>query len=335
MMAFSRYIQTIDTHTMGEPTRVVINGMPKIGGRTIFEKKQYLAENLDSMRKFLMNEPRGHQDMFGAILLPPCIDSCDLGVIFMDSGGYLNMCGHGTIAAISVAIHIGLIEKKEKIRLDAPAGVIECRVSYKNEKIHEVIFLNVPSFLIAEDVKVQVENIGEVTLDIAFGGSIFGIVDASRFGLELKIDEQLQLSNIGTAIKKAINEQYTFCHPVNKQINKVDLVEFSLKQGNNYYRNTVVFGRGQIDRSPCGTGTSAKMAILHKKGKLELGQKFVHESIINSTFTGRIVGETTVEEYSAVIPEISGKAWITSFNQFVLEDSDPYVEGFCLASGGK
>ena len=326
MVVAQDFIRTIDAHTMGEAARIVVDGLPEIPGRTMMEKKQYMQDHLDSVRKLLMHEPRGHLNMFGAILTEPCEASCDLGVIFMDSGGYLNMCGHGTIATVTIAIDQGLIEKKDRLLLDTPSGTVTCEVLYENGKVKEVSFINVPSFVYLRNVSVSTEAFGEIPMDIAFGGSFFSIVDASRFGLQLTIDEQDKLTELGMAIRQAANEQLTIEHPEIPEINTVDLVEFSLKKSSNHYRNTVIFGDGQVDRSPCGTGTCAKLATLD----LEENEEIIQESIIGSQFKGVIVGKTNFGDYEAIIPKITGSAWMTGMHQFTLDETDPFSEGFLL-----
>ncbi|MEK4031347.1 proline racemase family protein [Pseudobacillus sp. FSL P4-0506] len=320
------FIETIDAHAMGEAARIVVRGMPEIQGQTMMEKKQHVQAEMDNIRKLLMHEPRGHLNMFGAILTQPCHPECDLGVLFMDSGGYLNMCGHGTIASITVAINTGLIEKKEKIFLDTPSGVVECYVTYENSKVKEVSFINVPAFLLEKDIKILIKNAGWITVDIAFGGSFFAIVDAEQFNLKLNIEEQDKIAALGTTIREAANQQLTIKHPEIPEINTVDLVEFSLQLGKNHYKNTVVFGDGQIDRSPCGTGTCAKLSTLN----LKPGEQIIQESIIDSQFKGTVVDYTKVGNYKAIIPKITGSAWITGFHKFSLEATDPYTEGFLL-----
>ncbi|WP_289140423.1 proline racemase family protein [uncultured Brevibacillus sp.] len=332
MIQLSHYIQTVDSHTMGEPTRIVTGGAPRIFGKTMMDKKRDMETRLDWLRKLLMNEPRGHRDMFGAILTDPCDDECDLGVIFMDSKGYLNMCGHGTIGTVTTAINLGIIPAKPTVKLDTPAGIITCRVEMDNHSVKRVAFTNVPSFVFHQGVQIEVKEIGTVSMQVAFGGSIFGIVDAQPLGLKLEREEQQTIISLGMAIKEAANEQLLFEHPLLPEINSIDLIEFSLPslhQGIDY-RNAVVFGSGQLDRSPCGTGTCAKMAVLHNTGKLDIGQSFFHESVINSTFEGRILGTVKVGPHSGIIPEIIGSAWITGMHQFVIEKADPFHEGFIM-----
>ncbi len=326
MVQFEDYIHTIDAHTMGEAARIVVNGIPKIHGETMLQKKVYMQNKMDNIRKLLMHEPRGHLNMFGAILTEPYNSTCDLGVLFMDSHGYLNMCGHGTIATTTIAINQGLIPKKDIVLLDTPSGVVKCKVSYEADRVKEISFINVPSFLLKQDVSVSVEGIGPVNLDVAFGGSFFAIVDATEFDLELNIEEQDKIAEIGVAIKKAANEQLKIEHPEIPEINQIDLVEFSLQVGDNHYKNTVVFGDGQIDRSPCGTGTCAKLATLN----LEKGEQIIQESIIGSKFKGTIIDFKNIQNIKAIIPNISGSAWMTGIHRFSLDAADPYKEGFLL-----
>ena len=326
MVKLENYIRTIDAHTMGEAARIVVDGIPTIHGETMMQKKQYMQSEMDYIRKLLMHEPRGHLNMFGAILTKPFHSECDLGVLFMDSGGYLNMCGHGTIAAVTVAIDQGIITKKDIVHLDTPSGVVKCFVAYENEKVKEVSFINVPAFIFKKNVSVLVKDVGDVTVDIAFGGSFFAIVDAAQFNLKLTIEEQDKIADLGVKIRKAVNEQLEIAHPEIPDITTVDLVEFSSKVKENHYRNTVVFGDGQIDRSPCGTGTCAKLATLD----LEIGEQIIQESIIGSKFKGSIVEFTEVQDTQAIIPKITGAAWITGIHQFSLDATDPYEEGFLL-----
>jgi proline racemase len=334
-MKFSRYIHAIDSHTMGEPTRVVVGGVPNIPGKTLPEKKAYLEKHMDYLRRAIMHEPRGHNDMFGSILVQPVSDEADIGIIFMDGGGYLNMCGHGTIGASTIAIESGMVPKVEpytELTLEAPAGLIRVKAAIENGRVKEVSFRNVPAFLYKEDVKINVPEIGEITLDIAFGGSFFAIVDAKQLGIKITPENATKLKDIGLKIRDIVNKEIKVQHPTLDHIKTVDLVEIYDEPTNPEatLKNVVVFGEGQIDRSPCGTGTSAKMATLFAKGKLKEGELFVYESIIGTMFKGRVVGTTKVGDFDAVIPEITGSAYITGFNTFVIDEDDPMKYGFCL-----
>lgn len=334
-MRFSKSIHAIDSHTMGEATRVVIGGIPNIPGKTMPEKKAYLENNMDYIRTAIMHEPRGHNDMFGSIITQPISDEADLGIIFMDGGGYLNMCGHGTIGATTVAVETGMVPMVEpvtELTLEAPAGLIRARAHIENKKVKEVSFVNVPSFLYKQDVKIQVPELGEIVLDISFGGSFFAILDAKQLGLKITPENASKLKEIGLKIRDIVNKEVEIKHPTLKHIKTVDLVEIYDEPINPSatLKNVVIFGQGQVDRSPCGTGTSAKMATLFAKGKLKEGEPFVYESILGTLFKGRIVGTTKVGEFDAVIPEITGSAYITGFNNFVIDDDDPVKYGFVL-----
>ena len=334
-MKFSRSIHAVDSHTMGEPTRVVVGGVPQIPGKTMPEKKKYLEDHLDYLRTAIMLEPRGHNDMFGSIMTAACSPEADFGIIFMDGGGYLNMCGHGSIGAATVAVETGIVPMKEPVTevvMEAPAGIIRAKVQVKNEKVQEVSIVNVPAFLYKADQQIDLPGYGKITFDISFGGSFFAIVPAKQLNIKLLPENADKLKVLGIQIRDIINKEIKIQHPVLEHIKTVDLVEFFDETDNPKanLRNVVVFGQGQVDRSPCGTGTSAKLATLHAKGKLKQGEKFVYESIASTLFTGEIVGTTKVGDYDAVIPQITGSAYITGFCQYVIDEDDPVKHGFRL-----
>lgn len=335
-MKVIKSIQAIDSHTMGEPTRIVVGGVPLIPGKTMPEKKAYLEEHMDNLRTAIMLEPRGHKDMFGSIITQPTREDADLGIIFMDGGGYLNMCGHGSIGAATVAVETGMVEVTEpytKIILEAPAGLIKAKVKVKDGKAVETSIENVPSFLYKKDIEIELPDIGKILVDISFGGSFFVLVKASDLGVDIDPKNATKLSQIGLKIRDIINSTIKIEHPILKHINKVDLVEIygPAKSTEATLQNVVVFGDGQIDRSPCGTGTSAKMAALYAKGLLKKGEEFVYESILGTMFKGRVLNDTKIGEYSGITPEITASAYITGFNHFVIDDSDPVKFGFKLA----
>ena len=328
-------IVAVDSHTMGEPTRIVIGGIPAIKGETMAEKKNYLEENMDDIRTALMLEPRGHDDMFGSIMTQPTHKDADLGIIFMDGGGYLNMCGHGTIGAVTVAIEMGMvpvIEPITEVVLETPAGLVRARAKVSNNIVEEVSFENVPSFLYKKDVKLHLPNIGEVSVDIAFGGSFFAIINAAELKLKVNKENTSSLINLGLAIREKLNNEIKVVHPEKDHIRTIDLVEIYDKPSHPSadFKNAVIFGNGQIDRSPCGTGTCAKMATLYSKGFLQLNTPFVYESIIGTLFKGRLLREVKVGEYDAVVPEITGKAFITGVQQFMIDPRDPLKHGFSI-----
>lgn len=323
---------TVDSHTMGEPTRVVLDGFPELEGESMMERKKFLETHYDNYRTALMLEPRGHKDMFGAIVTKPIHQEADLGVIFMDSGGYLNMCGHGSIGTATIAVETGLVKVVEPythVVLDAPAGIIRTHVKVENHRAIEVSIENVPAFLYKEDLMIEVEGYGEVQVDISFGGSFFALVDAESLGCEIKVEYLPYFKDLAMKLMKKINETMEIQHPY-LDITTVDLVEFYGKADNSmaHKKNVVIFGDAQADRSPCGTGTSAKIAALYAKGKLSLGETFVYESITGSLFRGEAIEETTVGKYKAVVPKITGSAYITGINKVIIDQEDPLKYGF-------
>ena len=334
-MKFSRSIQAIDSHTAGEATRIVVGGIPNIKGNSMPEKKEYLEENLDYLRTAIMLEPRGHNDMFGSVMTQPCCPDADFGIIFMDGGGYLNMCGHGTIGAMTAAIETGVVPAVEPVThvvMEAPAGIIRGDVTVVDGKAKEVSFLNVPAFLYKEGVEVDLPGVGTVKFDISFGGSFFAIIHASQLGLKIEPQNAGKLTELAMKLRDIINEKIEMQHPTLAHIKTVDLVEIydEPTHPEATYKNVVIFGQGQVDRSPCGTGTSAKLATLHAKGELKVGEKFVYESILGTLFKGEIVEETKVADFNAVVPKITGSAYITGFNHFVIDEEDPLKHGFIL-----
>jgi len=334
-MKFSKSIFAIDSHTMGEPTRVVIAGVPSIPGNSMMEKKIYLEKELDYVRKLLMLEPRGHSGMFGSILTQPVNPSADLGVVFMDTKGYLNMCGHGVIGTVTVALEMGFMSMKKPITeviLDTPAGLVKTQAKISHDRVEEVTFQGVPSFVFKADHKVLLPEVGEINVDIAFGGNFFGIVSAKDLGIRVERKNISRLIYLGMRLREELNKSIKVIHPENKYINSIDLIEiYDLPTDSEAnLKNCVIFGKGQIDRSPCGTGTSAKLAALYSKGKIKINEEFVYESILGTKFKGRIDNEAKVGDFPAIVPKITGSAYITGFQQFVVDENDPLKYGFTL-----
>lgn len=334
-MRMIKQITAIDSHTMGEPTRIVTGGIPNIPGNTMAEKKEYLIKHMDHIRTAIMHEPRGHNDMFGSIITSPCSPEAHAGIIFMDGGGYLNMCGHGTIGAMTTLCELGYVEVKEPVTdvvLEAPAGLIRGKVKIENNKAKEVSFRNVPSFLYKPDITVDVAGVGKIKADISFGGSFFCILEAKQINLDLDAKNSKQIIEVGMKILRAVNEQVKVEHPELKHINTIDLVEIygPAKMKGSTLRNAVIFGEGQLDRSPCGTGTSAKLALLYAKGQIKPNEEFVYESVIGTQFKGKIVETMEKNGYKCVIPEITASAFITGINQFLIDPEDPVKYGFTL-----
>jgi proline racemase len=332
MATFSRCINVIDSHTAGEPTRIVTAGLPALRGATIAEKWQYARQNLNSWRKLLMLEPRGHADMFGAILTAPCDPRADYGLLFCDTGGWLTMCGHGTIGAAVSLVQLGWVPATPPetiVRFDTPAGLVEAHVLTDGRSAQTAWVENVPSFMYAHDLRLSVPGVGDLTCDISFGGNFFLIVPAEQVGLNIEPKNGRRLVELGLTILRAANAAFPVRHPTETHIQSIELVEFTQPGANGAdYRNVVVFGDGNFDRSPCGTGTCARMAELYALGRLKLGQTFVHESIIGTRFEGHLASEATVGPYKAVVPRFKGSAYITGLNTLVLDPADPLQEGF-------
>lgn len=328
-------IHTIDTHTGGDPTRIVVSGLPDIPGETMLDKKQYIIDNLDHIRRSVLLEPRGHKDMFGALLLDPIHPDADVGVIYLSNQGYLNMCGHGTIGVTTALIESGIIafDSKDPVVLETPAGLVYVDATLEGNKVTNVSIQNVPAFLWEKDVKLDIPELGNIKVDVAFGGSFFVLVDSEKSGIkDLSPANNEYLAELGVKIIEEANKIVKVEHPEEKKINKIELILF-LENSNNdniNTRNVNVFGEGQVARSACGTGLSAQMAVQSAKGLLDKESQYNTESIINTPFFGRIVDETTVGKRKAIIPEINGDAFITGKHEFILHPEDELKNGFLL-----
>lgn len=335
-MKIQRTLHTVESHTMGEPLRLIVGGVPKLEGSTMAEKKAYFAQHYAHLRDALMREPRGHGDMFGALITQPTMPEADYGVIFMHGDGFHNMCGHGTIATMTIAVETGMIPVQEPltvVRQEAPAGLVTGRVVVEDGLAKQVSFENVPSFLYKEGVQVDVPGYGKLTMDISFGGSFFAILPSDALGLDICPENASKLTDAGMAIIQAANEQIEVRHPELHHIRTIDLCEIygPAKSPDAQMQNVTIFGDRQIDRSPCGTGTSAKVATLWAKGKLKLDEPFVYESIICTKFVGKALRQTKVGEFDAIVPEITGSAYITGHAQYMIDERDPVKYGFTLA----
>lgn len=323
----------IDAHTCGNPVRLVLSGGPSLVGATMSEKRQHFLRDYDWMRKGLMFEPRGHDMMSGSILYPPHDPENDFAILFIETSGCLPMCGHGTIGTVTAAIETGLIRPKVpgRIRMEAPAGLVHITYEKKGEKVVSVKLTNVPSFLARESLMVDCPELGELSIDVSYGGNFYAIVDVQeRFpGLErFSADRLVAWSR---ELRNRINDGYSFAHPDDPTIRGCShlLWTGSVIDPRSTARNAVFYGEKAIDRSPCGTGTSARMAQWHAKGRLRKGEEFVHESIIGSTFTGRIEEETSIGGKPAIRPSIEGWARIYGHNTIGIDpDDDPYAHGF-------
>lgn len=324
----------VDAHTCGNPVRVVVGGGPPLKGASMSERRQHFLKEYDWIRTGLMFEPRGHDMMSGSILYPPTREDCDLGVLFIETSGCLPMCGHGTIGTVTVALERGLVTPKApgELRLETPAGVVVARYIENGPYIESVRITNVPSFLHSEALEVDCDGLGPLKVDVAYGGNFYAIVETQacfRDMADLGPSEILRLSPL---IRKALNAKYEFVHPENPTIRGLSHVMWTGKPRHPeaHARNAVFYGDHAIDRSPCGTGTSARMAQKAARGELEPGDVFVHESIIGSLFRGRIEGRAKVGNYEAIIPSIEGWARVTGLNTIFIDDRDPYARGFQL-----
>ena len=331
-MRSKRMFTAVDSHTEGMPTRVITGGVGVIPGATMNEKRLYFIEHLDDIRLLLMNEPRGHAAMSGAILQAPTRPDADWGVVYIEVSGCLPMCGHGTIGVATVLVETGMVEVVEPvttIRLDTPAGLVIARVAVTDGHADSVTIENVPSYSVRLDDTVEVPGYGSVPYSLAFGGNFYAMVELDAVGLPFDRERQQDILAAGLAIMAAINATDPPRHPEIDGVDHCHHVEF-IAPGSTarHSRHAMVIYPGWFDRSPCGTGTSARMAELWARGELALDQDFVNESFIGSCFTGRLVAETTVAGIPAVIPTITGRAWVTGIGQYLLDPSDPYPTGF-------
>lgn len=327
-----RTLHAVDSHTEGMSTRVVVGGVGEIQGATMNAKRLYFVEHLDHIRKFLMNEPRGHASMSGAIIQPPTRDDCDAGVVYIEASGCLPMCGHGTMGVATVLVETGMVPVTEpvtEIRLDTPAGLVVTQVAVEDGRAVSVTLKNVPSFIERLDESIQVPGVGAVPYSVAFGGNFYALVELDKIGLPFDRARQQDILTAGLAIMEAINTSAPPHHPSIAGTDYVHHVEFIAPGSDGKRsRHAMAIHPGWFDRSPCGTGTCARMAELHARGELELGADFVNESFIGTEFTGRLLSTTTVGPYDAVVPQITGRAWITGTAQYHLDPFDPFPSGF-------
>ena len=337
MAQFSHIISTIDTHTAGEPARIVTSGLPPILGNTMAEKKQYMKSSLDHFRTLLMQEPRGHKDMFGIILTPPAHPKAHYGLLFIDSEGYIDMCGHSIMSATTALIETGMVSPSEPENLvvfDTPVGLIEAHARIVETRVTEVTVANVPSFLYAKDVTIDLFEIGSINVDVAFGGNFFALVPAKALGVAVQPGNSSRLIELGAAVKRAVNAKLVVQHPTVDHITKVELIKIYDKPepSRPFAKSVVIFGDGQLDRCPCGTGTSAAMAALYAKGELSMNTEYINESIIGTQFKGKLLREVRVGDFVAVEPIVTGASYITGMQQFVVDPNDPFKYGFLVRS---
>ena len=328
-------ITTIDVHTEGEPFRVITGGLPELPGDTMLARRRYMKDHLDHLRTALMWEPRGHADMYGCILTPPVSPKADFGVLFLHNEGYSTMCGHGIIGIATVALETGVIRATDPVTsmtIDSPAGQITAFARVENGRVKSVCFHNVPSFVLALDETVQVPGLGMVQYDIAFGGAFYAYVQAASVDLSTRPDDYSALIEKGMAIKRAVMESRPIPHPVEPDLGFLygTILIGPPHSENAHSSNVCVFAEGEVDRSPTGTGVSGRLAIHLARGEIEIGQSITVESVIGSSFTGRVVEKTRFGPHEAIIPEVEGSAYITGRNEFLIDPEDPLKKGFIL-----
>jgi trans-L-3-hydroxyproline dehydratase len=328
-------ITTIDAHAGGEPLRIITGGLPAIPGDTILARRRYLRENLDHLRTALVWEPRGHADMYGAIMTDPVTPEADAGVLFLHNEGYSTMCGHGIIGLVTVALETGMLPgggPLTTVKLDTPAGLVTARAQVQDGRVCSVAFENVPSFVYALDQSVEVPGIGPVRYDVAFGGAFYAYCQAAELGVGLGPADFRRLIEAGTAVKHAVMDTLPIQHPFEADLGFLygTIVVGPPQTEGADSRNVCIFAEGEVDRCPTGTGVSGRLALNYARGRLAKGQPFVVESIIGTRFTGRIVDTTTFGGFQAVIPEIEGSAHITGRHEFLIDPEDPLRDGFIL-----
>ena len=340
-------IQAVDAHACGEPGRVIVGGVFDVPGKSMFEKKVYLETKADDLRKRMLREPRGYPALCCNVILPATDPRADIGFVIMEQTEYPAMSGSNTICVVTVLLETSMLPVTTPVTnltLDTPAGLVNVEAEVTSGKVTRVTFKNVPSYAAHIDRTIEVKGLGSVVVDVAYGGMFYVIADAQQFGLQIRADEARDIVRIGEMLKAASREQLPVAHPLNPEISGVSISQLSAPATSpgSHRKNAVVVCTGEfdwskpnartgiLDRSPCGTGTSAKMAVLHEKGQLPLHQDFVHEGILGTRFTGRLVEEVQLGPYKAVVPTISGRGWITGFANYVLDTDDPFPEGFTV-----
>ena len=346
-MRIAKMITAVDAHACGEPGRVIVGGVLDVPGATMFEKKVYLEKHADDLRLRMLREPRGYPAMCCNLITPPTHPDADAGFIIMEQVEYPAMSGTNTICVATVLIETGMVPVTEpvtELTLEAPAGLIKVVAKVSNGKAQSITFENVPAFAVHLDAEIEVPHLGKVVVDVAYGGMFYVIADADQFGIELAPERAREITRVGEMIKAAAREQLPVVHPENPEISGVTIAQLSGRptHADAARKNAVVVSTGvldwqrpetwtgSIDRSPCGTGTCAKMAVLHAKGDLPLERDFPHQGILDTIFTGRLIRETKVGKYNAVVPTLSGRAWITGLANYVVDAEDPFPDGFTV-----
>jgi trans-L-3-hydroxyproline dehydratase len=327
------HIKAVDMHTEGEPLRVFLSGLPEIKGDTIIEKMQYFKNNYDHIRTGTMFEPRGHADMYGAIITDPVTPDGDFGVFFLHNEGYSSMCGHAIIALTKLAVETGMVNINAGnpfIQIDAPPGRIVSTAKLIDGVAMDISFVNVPSYVLLHDKIIELEDYGEIRFDVAYGGAYYAFSQMEQFGIEMNKKHYADIINLGKRIKNAVMKKFEITHPYNDDLGFLYGTIFYGKPCNkdNYSRNVCIFAEGELDRSPTGSGVSARAALHHLKGEMEIGKAYTIESILGTTMNVEIIKTTQYASYNAVIPKVSGTAHITGMNEFIFDPGDPLKNGF-------
>ncbi len=337
-MRFNRMINVVGVHTAGERNDVIVGGVLDVPGKTVFEKMTHLQDRADDLRRTLLYEPRGTVAQCINLVLPPCHPDADVGFVIMESEYYVPMSGSNTICTVTALLETGMIPMQEPVTrftLEAPGGLIRIEAQCKDGKCTSVRFSNVPCFVFALDRKIDVPGIGELVVDVAYGGMIYVMVDAQALGYKIVRSEAAELVEVGERIKAAAAEQIPAVHPEEPGIHTINQTLFAgpieQTERGKTSRNAVIVSPGRIDRSPCGTGTSARLAVMHAKGQIGVGEPFIHHSILDTEYIGEIVETLSVGPYQGVRPTIAGQAWITGFHQYVVDPSDPFPTGYTLS----
>jgi proline racemase len=330
-------LTTIDAHAAGEPLRIVTGGLPELVGQTMLERRRFMRDHFDYVRQALMWEPRGHYNMYGCVITPPVSAEADLGVLFMHNEGYSTMCGHGVIALVTVLVESGAVtgdEDRASVVLDTPAGLVRATAHLEDGHVTKVSFRNVPSFLYMRDLVIEVPGYGQVTCDIAWGGAFYAVLPAAQLGLRVEPTKMAALVAAGEAIKRAVNEILPVQYPDESDLSFLYGTIFTdqPEDPTHHSRNICIFANAEVDRSPTGTGVSARLAIHYARGEIELEQTIAVESILGrrSVFSGRVVAQTQVGSYPAIIPEVSGSAFIVGRSEFIIDPRDPLGRGFLV-----
>ena len=346
-MRVERAIQAVDLHAAGEHARVIVGGVPDVPGDSMFAKMQYLERHADGLRKLMLREPRGYPAANCNLVLPPTVPEADAGFVIMEQTEYPPMSGHNTICTVTALIETGMVPSRApvtELTLETPAGLLSVEARVEGGKVTSVTLENVPAFPVHLGATVEIPTLGEVEVDVSWGGMIFAIVDARRFGISIRPENGRALARLGAMVRQAAREQLEAVHPENPEIRQVSISMLTepfdreageaknavvLATGNLDWNRTETW-TGALDRSPCGTGTSARMAVLHARGELAIGETLRHYGPLGTVFEGRLIGETTVGGVPAVIPTITGTAWITGKAQYVVDPTDPFPEGYTI-----